>query len=936
MAIQLNTQTAQQQKAPFSAFDTTSSYRSGLTAVSQGLDKVAQAASNIQTGRNQQKEKAQDLLAYKADQEYSADLKIRSDEYTAAITKGDPDGIAEARENFNQLKGRTLDSYSPGLSPGNESAQRYAARNQAVYKAASASFGTQENSRVIFGETTSYLEEQRTAATKAVVDNPYGLDEISLHETLTRFTGQDEGYQVRYDALSTPEQQEGFKKDLASNTTVVSLQNIKTATTLDQLERRKEILDEFVTQGVETLGLPTSSVEKIENAYRAAKKSLSDPTYKLAVGKEAYSKLNASIASFFDVTKASDMGGMVDSSATAIVKFTDNHPEWAAENKEDLDGLMATLALFSPARDEKTGEVTGESFVDDMAIRFLRYGVKNTGNLEDFFTSIDVNEEAVEGETEEQKLAREARVDLKTQHENLPGNIQTRMKAYMDKRTKLVIDGVNNGDLTSLGNLYPRLERFIEANKWDDVREFYKDVVLPQLTGRGISTGLRPTGITGRGTLNGQLRLPTEWAVLSDKEVDLKANPEQAAQDVMATVVANQDNPGAVIVAVSQLNDKSETRLLESMAARVAASGGNSNQVIDEMTTRLQLAAVNQDNKEIDQIIEDREDAMPKDLASDAATYQVKTRAGRLTFLSRIKNLERTRDDAEGKLLRQLLRGHIAQSLNDGKTPQQAFDLAEDYHDTDITPMFGVAAKSTQGHNVRLAPSTAQKFLDVDESRSKLGPLSLLYYSFKNASEGKINERDLAESTKASVIALAMRQNSDLYVDLTYGDRAYALGTNLQTPGYSRVGGQFPGAGEGKPPQAPENLDDVTDEQQRALFEGLNNNEFYEAGVGFFGPKGDGIPIVNIPETTFRTEKLPDGTVVEREYYYIQFANSSGKYEEGAGTYVAVNDVNRLLDEVVRRSTDMIPFNQPLGDILSSATGNQNSVWNLSAGLYLD
>jgi hypothetical protein len=936
MAIQLNTQTAQQQKAPFSAFDTTSNYRSGLTDVARGLDKVAGAALNIQVAKNQQKEKAQGLLAYKASQDYTVDFKDRSDAFTAAIATGDPDKIQEAENRFNELETIGLDYYSPDLDLGGDSAQRAAAKAQADWKAARNSFDTQKNSRIIFGETTDYQSAQRTAATKAVVDNPDGLNVFALNDTLSRFRGEDEEYQVRYDALTTPEEQAGFNKDLASNTTVVSVQNMKTARTLKELEDRKQIVDEHTTHAVETLGMPTSSVEKIETAYRAAKKALSDPTYKLAAGKEEYAKLNASIASFFDVTKSSDMLSMVNNSATDIVKFIENHPEWAAENQEEIDGLMATLALFSPPRNKETGEVTGESFVDDLAIRFLRFGVKNTGNLEDFFTSIDVNEEAVEGETPEQKLAREARVAVKTQYENLPDNIQTRMQSYMDKRTKFVIDGVNNGDLTSLGNLYPRLERLIEANKWDDVRMFYKDIVLPQLTGAGISTGLAPTGTTGRGTLNGQLRLPTEWAVLGDKEVDLENNPEQATQDVISTVVANQDNPGAALVTISQLNDKSETRLLESMALRVAASGGNVVEITDAMTTRAQLAIANEDNKEIDQIIESRETQVVPE--GDALHLKHKRKKGALTFLTRIKNLEGTRDNAEGEFWRQQLRGHIAQSLNQGKSPEEAFRLAEKYHDEVITPLFGVAATSTQGHGVRLAPSTTQKFLDVNESRAT-GPFVLLY-AFKNESEGKINERDLAEFTKASIIALAMRQNPDLYIDLTYGDRAYALGTNLQTPGYVRVAGPGPGAGEGERPQAPENLDDVTDEQLRALYEGLNNNEFSEAGVGLFGPKGDGIPVVNIPETTFITEKIPLGNgefrTVEKEYYYMQFANSSGKYEEGAGTYVAVDDVNRLLDEVVRRATDMIPFNQPLGDILSSATGNQNAVWNLSAGLYLD
>ncbi len=913
MAIQLNTQTAQQQKAPFSAFDSTSSFRSGGRELAQGFDKVAQAASNIQTARNQQKQKAQDLLAYKAGQEYSVDFKQRSDALTAAITQGDPATIAEARESFNQLESMGLDSYSPGLNLGNDSAQRYAAKNQATFKAASTSFDTQQNSRVIYGETTSYLEEQRTAATKAVVDNPYGLDEISLHETLTRFTGQDEGYQVRYDALSTPEQQDGFKKDLASNTTVVSMQNIKTATTLDQLERRKEILDEFVTQGVETLGLPTSSVEKIENAYRAAKKALSDPTYKLKVGTEAYSKLNSSIGELFTASSSTNMGDKVNKLAAGLVSYRQNHPESAAENKEQLDGLMATLALFSPARD-KDGNEVGESFVDSLALSFLRYGVKNTGNLQDFMAYVPEMELDSE---------RAARLALKEQYDAIDPSVRSRMQTYIDNRTKLVMDGVNGGDLTALGNLYPRLESHIKKNELDQVRLFYKQVVLPQLTGVGLGTGLIPTGQSGRGALNGQLRLPTEWAFLGDKEINTVDDPKNAAQELNNIAVANQGFEGSAVVALAQ-GEKTESGLLKSMTLRVAATGGDVSGFTDAMTARAQVASVNKDNKDIDKIFEDY-DTGEGFFSSE----------GKLGWMARIKNLEGGSDNIEGEFWRQQLRGHIAQSLKEGKTPQQAIDEAQKYNDETIVPLFGVVAQSTQGHNVRLSPSTVEKFLSVGESRANFGIFPALYYSLKNESSNQINERDLAEFTKASVIALAMRQNPDLYQDTTRGDMGYRLGTNPLTPGYSRTGGQGPGAGEGEPLE-PQDSKDITDKQLKALYNGLNNNEYHELGIGMLGARGDGIPVVNIPETTFKTEQLPDGTVVEREYYYMQFPNADGNYEEGKGTYVAVDDVNRLLDEVVRRATDMMPFNQSFGDITSSATGNQNSVWELSAGLYLD
>jgi hypothetical protein len=74
MAIQLNTQTAQQQKAPFSAFDTTSSYRSGLSGVAEGISKVGQAAFNIQKFKANQKTQAQKLLASEAATNYEVQL----------------------------------------------------------------------------------------------------------------------------------------------------------------------------------------------------------------------------------------------------------------------------------------------------------------------------------------------------------------------------------------------------------------------------------------------------------------------------------------------------------------------------------------------------------------------------------------------------------------------------------------------------------------------------------------------------------------------------------------------------------------------------------------------------------------------------------------------------------------------------------------------
>tara|TARA_R110001592_G_scaffold216908_1_gene470599 strand:- start:51 stop:2756 length:2706 start_codon:yes stop_codon:yes gene_type:complete len=901
MAIQLNTQTAQQQKAPLSAFDSTSSYRSGLTNVAQGLEKVGRAAANIHTARNQQKEKAQDLLAYKANQEYSADFKIKSDALKAAIIQGDPDSIAKARGDFDQLGSTALDSYSSGLNLGNGSAQRYTAGNQANHKAASASFDTQESSRVIFGETTEYLKGQRTAATKAVVDNPGGLGVFELNDILSKFRGQDEDYQVRYDALTTPEQQDGFKQDLASNTTVVSMQNMKTARTLKELENRKQIVDEHTTHAVETLGMPTSSVERIENAYRAAKKALSDPTYKLKVGTEAYSKLNSSIGELFTGTSSTNMGDKVDKLAEGIVSYSQNHPESAAEHKEDLDGAMATLALFSPARD-KAGNEVGESFVDSVALSFLRFGVKNTGNLQDFFNYVPEMEP---------NSARVARLSLKEQYDAIDPSVKTKIQGYIDNRTKLVMDGVNGGDLTALGNLYPRLERFLEKGEDDNVRMFYDDVVLPQLTGRGLGANLLYTESSGRGAVNGQLKLPTEWVFLGTEEVNAEKNPDHAATTTENVVVANAKREGLALVAISQVPEKTEQRMLETVGLRAAASGDNSAEVLGDITTRLQLASVNKNKEEIDKYVEAmRDELLPE---SDAPHVLRKQQTKRLTFLARIENLKGTADDAQSKFWMRVFRGHIAQGLNKGLPIEEAFQAAEDYHEDKIIPLFGVVAKSTDGSNVRLAPSTAAKFLDVDDSRSS-GPLNNFMATGRNMwnpGKGKTNDQDLGEFVKASVIALAIKQNPDLYEDYTRGDMAYTYGTESSKP---------------------QNSDSL-----KELYDGMNNNEHYELGVGFFGGRGTGIPIVNIPETTFKSEKIPDGsggfTLVQEEYYYLQLMNAGGDYEEGRGTYVKVDDVNKLLDIVVRRSTDLIPFNQKFGDILG-ATGNQNSVWSAMNSVY--
>jgi len=173
MAIQLNTQTAQQKQAPFSAFDTTSSYRSGLSGVAEGLNTVANAASRMQAFKTRQKEQAQNLLAGEAFSAYEVELDRVSKELDAAYKAGNTALIGAKKAEFAALEAPEFKNYlgenAGGTLDSPEAIAPYQQRGSVAWGQMNNSFEVKEQSSLISRKSSDYLSESRGLVTKATL-----------------------------------------------------------------------------------------------------------------------------------------------------------------------------------------------------------------------------------------------------------------------------------------------------------------------------------------------------------------------------------------------------------------------------------------------------------------------------------------------------------------------------------------------------------------------------------------------------------------------------------------------------------------------------------------------------------------------------------------------------------------------------------------------
>lgn len=899
MAIQLNTQTAPQQKAPFSAFDTTSTYRSGLSDVAQGLSQVGQAAFKIAAEQKRQKDQAQKLLVGEAYTNYSVELDRAYNELDYAFKTGNTEQINQAKDSFSRLQKPDFNKFlgeDAGGSIESESALTpYRQRAGESWGRLNNKVLLQENNRLISNRTNRYLDAQRSAAIGAITNNPSGLSSADASAFFSSLVPSDE-FQNLLDAQLTKEMRDAFGTDAASNVVAFQKHQLRTANSVEELNARKEIGDAFINETMSSYGFTEKQVIDLETTHRQRYAAVSDPTYLVEQAKEEFTTLNNSYDAFWNLTSATDSRSAAQKLEQQIIVAKENN-YIVEKHGDDLREMEEVLSMFTPPMDAQGNPLgDGDSLIDTLARRLILSRPDSRPSFADFQVIVDKDG-------------------------TLSNKTVERVQNYINSRIDIVERGLAESDLASLGALYPDFKNAITSGDQDKARLYYTEVILPELTAEGMDAGVY-------GEVGGNIKLPPEmWFGLTDEVVSgrfkQRHSVEQAASDVYNLLVKNRGHEEAAIAGAmfavgspSISEGKHQTYMLFMAAARAVREGDDPQTVTEQLLEFDRLAVTNVDNDQVNDLYDEfyaKEDI--------GGRFDVEL----LDSVQRIKQLDGTTRYREKVFYENQLKGLIAKYVKQGHSTDEVFKLVQQHEDRYLRPYYGTLRQVREGQTAFIHPEVYNENVDPKYERRGLFGSLLNPFSELPVFGGKTGAKRVAEYNQAAVIAYAVKNYNILDTDIVRGDMDFGF-RDLK----AEIEGTTLPVGEvGLTPEfyrSQMEAEEVKEMDQRALFLGLNNNNYYPAGEGLFGPKGDGVPIAEVRGTTFRQGK---------EYYVLEAYNPRLlRYEpivdsDNNEVLVPVDVINPIIRKAVLEDVGLNPRDIATGDLFSSATSSQNRVWSL-------
>ena len=889
MAIQLNTQTAQQKQAPFSAFDTTSSYRSGLSGVAQGLSTVASAASRMHALKTRQKEQAQNLLAGEAFSAYEVELDRVSNELDAAYKAGNTAVIEAKKAEFAALEAPEFNNYlgedAGGTIDSPEAIAPYQQRGSVAWGRMNNSFELKEQSSLISRKSSDYLSESRALVTKAITGNPAGLDQEGYTTALASLDPTSVAFQNLVKAQPNDQTRDAFKRDAASNALGVIKHQLKTATSVETLNERKEQGDEFLTASGSEYEVTSEQALQLEDLYSRTYKAVSEPEHLVAQAEKEYTAFESSYDNFWSLTKATDSVDAAVKLEQMVILAKDN-PLITKKYKEELAEAEEVLSMFLPTVDANGDPISDSSTVDLLARQFIRKKPDQRPSFADFRQLVDENK-------------------------SLSDSAVNKIQKHINDRIAIAERGVAEGDLTSLGALYPELEGAVASGDKDKARLIYQDSILPELKG-------------------GDFRLPPQmWFGTGDTAYPVR-DVATSTSVVLELVANNTDFEGAAITGMmgamgnpKTSSDMFSTYQTASVALRAVKQGDDPQEVITSLLTFAELAEANKNNPEVEDIYNNLILEEDKGLTVGVDI---------LDTVQKIKQLELTTRTSEASFYKTQLRGQIASGLKLGKSEDEIRNDIQNHEDRYLRPYAGSLRQVREGQVAYIHPDVYNE--NVAPEYERVGLLGSFFNPIKELPVfgGKTGAKRVADYTQSAVIAYAVKNYELSDIGMVQGDMDYgfrSLKTKEQAePTPVIVRGRVIEVA----PSEQKKL--TTDQTQEALFLGFNNNNYYSE-VGMLGPKGEGVPIVQVRGTTFRTEADQYDRAVEKEYYVIEAYNArTQQYEpladnSGNDVLVPVDAVNPKVRSAVLEDVNLNPFDMTTGDVFGSTTAVQSRMWRL-------
>ena len=295
MAIKLSG-TPQQQKAPFSAFDTSSGFQSGLTQVGQALQQAgagqARIAQRAEVDLKRKSNAAQELAVYGSRSNLSSKIKSAADEVSLYTNTGDLDKLRAAQDNFNSLE-FSLDQLNNNRPEGTVTSiteSDYSTKAlidlKNEYERNKRKLDRELAEKDLLKSQVEVLEVLEQSVLKNNRDNKKGNTGDQILEIVDSSANNDM-LRIAYDGATIGQGQTAFRNsERSSIMSLIEHQFVEgVPLTIDELNDRRDAIDQVFEQYGERFEFDASDLAKYNKLYKEKKEEIENPEYQKELAK---------------------------------------------------------------------------------------------------------------------------------------------------------------------------------------------------------------------------------------------------------------------------------------------------------------------------------------------------------------------------------------------------------------------------------------------------------------------------------------------------------------------------------------------------------------------------------------------------------------------------------------------------------------------------
>jgi hypothetical protein len=870
MAIRL---TPKQQKASFSAFDTSTSAGEGFQAFSREAGRAAETLSNYATSMEQKRKKAQTILARNADANRYESVARATQAYNDALSSGNQERIDSAYNEYNTVTSTPLANFVPedagSRLEDNSIIDSFDAAFKKQTSVQRAKLESQRHQRVILKDATNQLENFNLALTTAFNESGgNGLSESKLAELFNHpfLSDADTGYVSISEGL-TEEGSQAYRNEIRKSVLSAFKTDLEDTLNPDELQKKREAFSQFVSNNP-SLQFSVADVDFLDDQYKKSLETAQDPKALIDRVEGEISAnipaLEASIAAP-NATASDNLQNYVRA-ADLLEQVAQVLPE-GNEKRKRLNAVVGLLKLTSP--DTETDPETNE-------VRIL---------MDQPTTYQTMLQEMMDADTPELFIEK----DALNKHADVSGN-GLDSSAVSKLSDKLATDRdsmmreIKRGDSSFIRKLSPQYDALYKIAQGGGEHAKSAREQLQLLYSKYAKENPKAFGLSIPKQLYVPLMTPVPKSLnrasmiqRMDEEIDQNNVPSANSY------AAAQLNNG-----VSTINEQAYYQILWAKT-NLEMTGGNPDLINSAAEMLEQSEKATPEDKKLVRKLLDESDLLL------AATY---------------RNALLTGDPNYAGALNLYMQGMVFDSESKDDY-DDLVDHIQKREQDELVPLFGYTTNTDSSAYVAVPPVVLSKYADFNQMPYIKGMFARLGASYNNKMDPD-TVSDLYTDAVVGLIANKYNMNEAAKLELLVD--SYDMGSDIEGQFLPMSGGYFPTS------PAQKTLDD-----KEAMF-GIEKRPFVRAVVNGFknntrtvGTEERPVARLSLPVIEVNSQ----GKREQRIYFEVSTGSRSFKkvQEDGGGElmYVTLSEVDTVLGQAVRRYTS--PVAQLLGTEEMFASG---------------